>query len=143
MGYGVGNDHTGTRRNGNGSNGKKPRQGGGTPVKPLLRTLEAEGSFTTSQCVEAIVRKFQEKGHTVSSSSLSSRMTELTQGGELHRPQSVAGADSAVRITNTAEDGRQSLSGAGRYARKCHAAVVGIAAAENKVRPHSAESHLD
>jgi hypothetical protein len=54
----------------------------------------------------------------------------------------LADAEAACSIAKTAEDGRQSLDGGGRYAKRFHDAVVSITAAENKVRPHLAGLEL-
>ncbi len=54
----------------------------------------------------------------------------------------VADVESAGQTAKTAEAGRQSLTGSGRYAQKFHDAVVAITAAEGRLRPHFAALQL-
>jgi hypothetical protein len=98
--------------NGNGATGqapaKKPRKSGSTPLKVLLRGLKTEGYFKEPRGLESIREKLKEKGHNVTPSSLSSRLKELTQQGELHRQRSGDGFsykdspfDDSPRTTDT------------------------------------------
>ncbi len=85
---GTEDGQAGGSRNGTSTSKKKARTGTGTPVKELLQALKAEGYFTAPRDLEAIQTKLKEKGHTVGRSSLSTRLQEVTQRGELHRQQS-------------------------------------------------------
>jgi hypothetical protein len=83
------NGHTATGAETNGSTAtKKPRKAGGAPLKDLIRGLKTEGYFAEPRGIEAIQKKLKDKGHSVTASSLSSRLKELTQKSELHRQQS-------------------------------------------------------
>jgi hypothetical protein len=67
---------------------KKPRKSPGPSLKGLLRGLIQEGYFKEPRTVDAIREKLKDNGHGATSKALSSRLQEMTQGGELFRQKS-------------------------------------------------------